>query len=293
MIKKIVLVAGASVLVFSLFVSYVIYLMIVRPELAPKFVLSDKGFKEFAAITSDGINIKAAFYEGKPGAGLVILCHGHGVNLGQMDGLVGFLRQRGYSLLLPDFRAHGESGGKYCTVGLDEWKDLKAVIGEAKKLKLISDTTPIVAYGRSMGAATLINGSAELKEIKAFILESSFERLRKIAGRDAWSTLKIPDTFVTDIFFYLIYKITGINYANNNPVEKTGGFGSRPVFIIHDELDRRANNEAFQALKNKMPDAETWVVPGARHVQAHNKHPKEFERRFLQFLDSFNFPHGN
>jgi fermentation-respiration switch protein FrsA (DUF1100 family) len=293
MIKRVLFILGASVLIFSLSVSYVIYLMIVRPVLAPKFELTDHDYKEFLAKTIDGIDIKAAFYEGKPESGLIILCHGHGVNLGQMNSLVGFLRGRGYSLLLPDFRAHGESGGTYCTVGLDEWKDLKAVIAQAKKLGHISETTRIAAYGRSMGAATLINGSENLPEIEAFILESSFERLRKIAGRDAWSTLKIPDTFVTDIFFFLIDKITGISYSSNNPVENVDGFGSRPVFLIHDELDKRANGDAFLALKSRMPGAKTWVVKGARHVQAHNKEPEEFERRFLKFLDELNFPCEN
>ncbi len=264
--------------------------MINRPVLATPGRLSSGDFTEIKARTDDGIDIHAIHYPGVPGAGTVLLCHGHGVNLMRLDDMVGFLRRAGYSLLLLDFRAHGRSGGKYCTVGVHEWKDIRAVLDAARKGGLISDDTPLAAYGRSMGAATLINGSEHLPEIRAFILESSFERLRKIAARDAWNLFYLPDTFLTDLVFWAVQRVTGIDYAGNAPEDRTGGFGSRPVFLIHDEKDVRATREAFDSLHGRLPQAQTWVVKGAWHVCAHHESPVEFEMRFLDFLHRSGVP---
>ncbi len=283
-LRKVVYAVGLVVSSLVVMLVYTVNEMINRPVLANPGRLSDNDYIELKGKTEDGIDIHAVFYKGAPEAATLILCHGHGVNLMRLDDMVGFLRRAGYSLLLPDFRAHGRSGGKYCTIGLHEWKDLRAAIDAAKEKGLIASTTPIAAYGRSMGAATLINGAENLPEIKAFILESSFESLRRIAARDAWNNLLIPDTPVTDLAFWITKQVTGIDYASNSPESKTRGISNRPVFLIHDEKDIRADMNAFTSLKSRLPQAQTWSVPDAWHVCAHHKAPVEFEMRFLNFL---------
>ncbi len=258
--------------------------MINRPLLASKMTLSDRDFTEFSAVTEDGISIFACFYQGVKNASTVLLCHGHGVDMGRMDDMVKFLRVAGYNLLLLDFRAHGKSGGTLTSIGLHEWKDIKATLGAAKEKGFINENTLIAAYGRSMGAATLINGARHLPEIGAFILESSFERLRMIAARDARRHLMLPDTFFTDIVFWIIGMVTGIDYSANAPEKEVVGLGDRPVLLIHDEKDYRADINALNALKKGLPHAEVWSVADAWHVCAHERSPVEFENRFLNFL---------
>ncbi len=201
-----------------------------------------------------------------------------------MDDMVGFLRTAGYNLLLLDFRAHGRSGGKICPIGLHEWKDIKAVLTKAKELGYWTENSALAAYGRSMGAATLINGAAQLPEIKAFVLEASFARLRLVAANDAYNTIWLPDTPLSDLAFWLIGMITGIDYASNQPVEQAKHLADRAVFLIHDELDRRADLAQFEMLKKSMPHASSWISPESWHVCAHKKNPVEFEGRFLDFL---------
>lgn len=286
MMRKALYILGLLLSGLFLGLVYTINQMIYRPLLAPPLALSDKEFTEFKTVSEDGVSLMGYFYKGLPEAGIILLCHGHGVDHGRMNDMVKFLRKAGYGLLLFDFRAHGRSGGELCTIGQNEWKDVKAVLTEARKLGYISDGQNIAAYGRSMGAATLINGSSELPEIKAFVLESSFEDLRKIAARDAWYNLRLPDTFLTDIGFWLTDLFTGADYSNNKPMNKTIGISNRAVFLIHDGRDHRANSEAFETLKARLPQAVTWSVAGAYHVCAHQTSPVEFENRFLNFLYS-------
>lgn len=289
-LRRLLYAAGLVFTGVSVLLAYTINEMINRPELASLGRLSDSGFSEFTVKTEDGIEIYGIHYQGAPEAGTILLCHGHGVNLRRMDDMVKFLRRAGYSILMFDFRAHGRSGGKYCTIGLHEWKDIKAVITAAKEKGYLTESSALAAYGRSMGAATLINGSENLPEIKAFILESSFEWLRKVAARDAWHHFKLPDTIMSDVVFWLTYKVTGIDYLSNRPEEKTRGINNRPVFLIHDEKDYRADLNAFNSLKGRLPKAQTWVVEDAWHVCGHHKSPVEFEMRFLNFLHASGVP---
>jgi hypothetical protein len=135
-----------------------------------------------------------------------------------------------------------------------------------------------------MGAATLINGAAELPEIRAFILESSFARLRQVASNDAYNNVFMPDTPFSDLVFRLTSKATGIDYLSNQPVEQAKHLADRAVFLIHDELDSRADLPQFNLLKNEMPHARIWISPETWHVCAHSKNPQEFEGKFLDFL---------
>lgn len=292
-LRNILYAAGFVFTGVTVLLAYTINEMINRPVLASLGRLADSGFSEFTAKTDDGIDIYGIHYQGAPEAGTILLCHGHGVNLRRLDDMVKFLRRAGYSILMFDFRAHGSSGGKYCSIGLHEWKDIKAVIKTAKEKGYLTESSPLAAYGRSMGAATLINGSENLPEIKAFILESSFEQLRKVAARDAWHHFKLPDTPLSDLVFWLTYQVTGIDYISNKPEEKAYGISNRPVYLIHDEKDYRADLNAFNSLKSRLPNAQIWVVKDAWHVCAHQKSPVEFEMRFLNFLHASGIPGRN
>ncbi|HOT29462.1 MAG TPA: alpha/beta hydrolase [Candidatus Ozemobacteraceae bacterium] len=239
----------------------------------------------FVARNAAGQKIAAWWYPGDPAAGAVLLCHGHCVNHLHILDMAGFLHDAGYNILALDFRAHGLSEGRYTTIGLHEWEDIAAVLEAAEANGFLPPTMRLAAYGRSMGAATLANGSARLGRIGAFILESSFAELRKIAGRDVRRVSGIPDVFLLDWLFSLARMRSGIDYASNRPVEGIKGVGGRPLLLIHDGLDPRATREDHDRLKAAVPGAKEMLVPDAGHVQAHRPPPAPFEPIVLQFLN--------
>ena len=239
----------------------------------------------FIAQNASGQKIAAWWYPGDPAAGAVLLCHGHCVNHLHILDMAEFLHAAGYNILTLDFRAHGLSEGRYTTIGLHEWEDVDAVIRAAEANGLLPPTMPLAAYGRSMGAATLANGSARLERVGAFILESSFAELRKIAARDVRRVGGIPDCFLLDWLFALARWRSGIDYVSNRPVEGIKGVGGRPLLLIHDGLDPRATREDHDRLMAAVPTAKEMIVPDAGHVQAHRPPPAPFESLVLQFLN--------
>jgi hypothetical protein len=82
----------------------------------------------------------------------------------------------GWNVFLTDFRAHGNSDGNECSVGINEAKDVKAaydyVSGNGEK--------NIVLYGVSMGAATITKAMYDYSAIKPskIILDMPFATMQ-------------------------------------------------------------------------------------------------------------------
>lgn len=90
-----------------------------------------------------------------------------------------FLLPKNFDVFSFDFAGSGISGGEYVSFGLNEEKDLGAVIRHLRKSGLV---TSIALWGRSMGAATAILRASKDKCLAACVLDSSFADLRTLAG---------------------------------------------------------------------------------------------------------------
>ncbi len=259
-------------------------MVILRPDFQVPRQPPTPGASEFSTTNPKGETLYGWWYPGEPGSAAILLCHGHSVDHNNVNDMIPFLRTAGFSCLSLDFRAHGRSDGFYTSIGLREWEDVDAILKKAGELGYVPASMPLAAYGRSMGAATLINGSARLPQIRAFVLESSFAELRKIASRDFQRMTGIPDNPLIDLAFCYSEWRTGVPYSSNRPVEAITGVGSRPVMLIHDGKDPRATREDHDRLAAAVPHAKTLIFPDSGHVAAHKPPPCPFESEFLSFL---------
>lgn len=106
----------------------------------------------------DGLKLKAKLYRGTEDV-TVICCHGY-----KSSPILDFVAisemyvEKGYSILLPDMRGHGESEGKYIGFGVLDAHDLKRWVD---KMEEIFPGNDIFLHGMSMGAASVMN-SADL-----------------------------------------------------------------------------------------------------------------------------------
>ena len=83
------------------------------------------------------------------------------------------LQENGYSSILLELRAHGESEGNVICLGYKEYLDTRAVVDY-----IMSDNkyknVPIVVCGVSMGGAVAINSFGQIPEIDGLISMSAF-----------------------------------------------------------------------------------------------------------------------
>ncbi|MBF0501113.1 MAG: alpha/beta fold hydrolase [Candidatus Riflebacteria bacterium] len=261
--------------------------MIVRRPIVETFFLPlPKADFEFTSSNPQGNEIAAWWYQGRPGAGAVLLCHGHGSRHEKMIKIFDFLRNAGYSVFLLDFRAHGNSGGDYTSIGLHEWEDIAAVIGEAERRHILQPETRLAAYGCSMGAAALANGADRLPRINAFILESMYSDFRKVAVNYFNAVARIPDCFLIDLVLHMAMHESGYSYYQSRPCESVRQIFPRPLLLIQDNQDNRVFAEDFARITQNASWAKISTFEQAPHVGALRLEPARFEREFLDFIAS-------
>ena len=160
--------------------------------------------------TVDGIELSAYWITPiNPPRGCLILLHGVGGCKEHFLGVANKLRQQDIASIVFDSRAHGQSGGQFCTYGAKEKHDVSVIVD---LMEARYPHTPIGIWGNSMGGAVAIQAMALDKRISFGVIESTFTSLAKI-GFDYQKRLsKISSR---RLFNYVLKRVEKI--ANFNP----------------------------------------------------------------------------
>lgn len=114
--------------------------------------------------------------------GTVVALHGFYAQSLQLLPQALHFAEAGYRVVLPDLRAHGQSGGRYVTFGAREREDLAAVIDELDRRNLL--VRPLVLYGTSLGGSVALQASASgVAPDRVVTLAAPAESREVIAGR--------------------------------------------------------------------------------------------------------------
>ena len=130
--------------------------------------------------SKDNLKLHATFFPQGDKKKVVIAFHGY-TSQGMSDyiGLSDYYMKNGYSMLLPDARAHGQSEGEYVGFGcLDRWDALEWICWAIREC---GNDVKILLHGTSMGGATVLMTSA-LKlpqQVKGVVSDCAFTSVDK------------------------------------------------------------------------------------------------------------------
>ncbi|HZO53351.1 MAG TPA: Imm27 family immunity protein [Bryobacteraceae bacterium] len=128
---------------------------------------------EHVWVESEGRKLASLLVRGERGRGVWLLAHGLGENRWQMASRAEWFRGRGCSVMLMDFRAHGESDWGPVAFGRLEAADVDAAV---RFLNEELPGEPVSFCGVSLGAAAgVMSRSAE--RFERLILELTYRRL--------------------------------------------------------------------------------------------------------------------
>ena len=199
-----------------------------------------------------------------------------------------FLLKAGYSVVMMDARAHGDSGGAIATYGWLERTDTRAIVDA---LAASEHPRHIFALGESMGAGIALQSAAVEPRIEAVVAEASFASLREASYDYAGlryspllgKTLFAPGTWT---MLYRGESLAGFSASQVSP-ERAVAERAFPVLLICDAddvaLPCRHTRRIYDAA---IGPKEMWTVPGAYHTAAIGVAPAEFQRRVLSCYDS-------
>src|SRR3977135_3628388 len=129
--------------------------------------------------TEDDLLLKAWLLEPTSKNGdAVLLFHGLSDNRIGMIGYAELLLGHGFTVVMPDARAHGQSDGAIATYGLLARHDIR---GWARWLSTHQHPRCIFGFGESMGAAQLLQSLTGEPIFCGVAAESSFSDLREVA----------------------------------------------------------------------------------------------------------------
>jgi pimeloyl-ACP methyl ester carboxylesterase len=137
---------------------------------------------EISFEAEDGVALEGWFVKGRTRWPVIIICHDLGSSRSDLLNTAVSLSQRGYPLLLFDFRGHGTSGGEGATLGIDERLD---IFGAIEYLESRDDIAPgrYGAWGIGLGAYAAALAAVEREEIVALALDSPYPEVRSELDR--------------------------------------------------------------------------------------------------------------
>ena len=220
----------------------------------------------------------------------VIMVHGTGANRAAplvLD-LGCALARRGFAILAFDMRGMGQSAPAPLSEGYFEQRD---VLGAVDFLR--SGTFPypalgrpqhIVAWGDSMGAATVLLAAAHEPAIEAVVSDSGFAALVPvIQSNPAYPAPLVPSVLLAIRLLY------GVNFYASRPVDVVAQIAPRPLLFIQGTADAVVPPENATLLAQAAsvaPDAhvQTWLVKGAGHIESYHVMGTAYLGRVVAFF---------
>ena len=228
-----------------------------------------------------GSQMHAWFAPGRPGAGAVLLLHGVHANRLAMVPRARFLHARGYAVLLPDFRAHGESTGDRTTFGMLESRDAVAALC---MLRTLAPGERVGVIGVSLGGAAALLGPTPLSA-DAMVLESVYPTIYLAARNRLHAWLGPLGRLATPALVRWLEPEVGFDADSLRPIDHIATVHA-PVFVLAGTADQYTLIAESRALYARAQSPkEFWAVEGAAHVDLHDYAPQEYERRVGTFLE--------
>ncbi len=235
--------------------------------------------------STDGILLRGWFIPG--GEAAVIMAHGHGGSKASMLPRANALRREaGYSVLLFDFRASGESEGSQATLGYREQNDVLGAIAYLQSRPEV-DPERIGALGSSMGAAALLMLGEKAHVLRAIVADSAFADAGNLIDNvDRW--FRLPPFFFSRTIPWAVERWVSLRASDVVPQAAVGRIAPTAVFIIHGaEDDGVSVSDAYALLEAAQEPKELWIVPEAGHGQGSEVAQEEYRDRVLGFFERY------
>jgi len=231
-----------------------------------------------ADVSFDGVN--GWFVPAGNGAPCVLLMHGVRADRRSMIARARLLRDAGYSSLLIDLQAHGESAGQHITFGYLESANARSAV---RLLHEKFHCKKVAAIGQSLGGAAAVLGKEPL-QVEALVLESVYPTIREAVEDRLRIRLGNLGALLTPILLLQLEPRLGVGEDELQPIRHIGEF-HRPLLILGGEVDQHTTLEETKRLYAAASEPkQLWTVPGAAHVDLQRFAPAEYSRHVLAFL---------
>lgn len=214
--------------------------------------------------------------------GVIVLVHPYQGSRLAMINRAHLLHSAGYSVVMIDLQAHGESPGKHITIGYLERHDVEAAVDFARTRH---PDEPIGIIGFSMGgAATLL---ASPLNVDAIVLEAVYPHIFAAVYNRVRVKLGALAALPTYGLLMQFKPRLGISVSDLRPIDGLRRIDC-PVFIMSGTADPHTTEADTQSMFQAASDVrDFWMVEGAGHEDLYDFAPSEYESRVLRFFERY------
>jgi len=215
------------------------------------------------------------------GTGSVVLVHGVRETRRSMLDRARFLHRAGYSVLLFDLSAHGESDGDRVGFGLTEADDVRAAV---EFVRAARPGEPVAAIGFSLGGAACVLGAPPLP-VDALVLEAVYPDIETAVGNRLRVRLGRLGPLLTPLLTWQLEARWGIDRRDLRPVDAIRRVRVPLLLVAGADDPRTTPADAARLFAAAAEPKQLWIVPAAAHEDFHRITPAEYELRVLDFLN--------
>ena len=229
-------------------------------------------FEDISYTTDDGISLRGWWIEGR-GERAVLLLHGkagsrNGYHSGVFD-LGAWYHGRGYSVMMVDLRAHGESGGRYVYFGVREHADM---LGWLDALG-VSERYRWALHGFSMGAVTAMM-MAEKRPGSFFkvVAHAPWIDFGRVVRQELRKRASVPPA-AYPLIRWIAHHFFGQDFEEADNTERCRKLCGREILYIRESEDELLPAYHWHLLKRLCPSAKVVTFEGLGHVEAFRELP--------------------
>lgn len=293
------LVLAVIALIFICCIIYITSLRIAKELVLPKKkteIISKCKYsneKRFKIQSTYGYPISCVFIPVGDGMSMnekiVIILHQFGSNKEEAVKYASIFISIGFSVLVPDMRAHGETGGEYSSMGFFEKDDIASIIRWIKDC--YGQDVFYGIFGLSDGGTAALMYAETDKNVKFVITDSSFGNLHllyKNLFKDRYRIKPFPLLNFTEA---VIKSLAGFSPKKVSPVSffKNNGSGfDVPVMFIHGDCDKTVSpQQSIDLYNSKEYGVKTlYLIPGCDHLQGFADNPSVYSSKIHEFIEN-------
>lgn len=217
--------------------------------------------------------------------GVIILVHGIGGCKEHFLSLSKELSTAGIETILFDGRAHGKSGGQFCTYGFEEKHDISNIVD---KIQSTNPNMSIGIWGNSLGGAIAIQALEIDKRIDFGIIESTFTELDQIVyDYNKLILMGMGNKLISDYALNKAGQIARFNPNEVKPIESVKNI-EQPILIAHGDADKNISvaygKQLFDHVKST--HKELAIIKDGGHYDLSDKGGEAYKTKLFTFIES-------
>lgn len=269
-------------LVLGLVISWQVGSALCAPANHPVARPNDLAVEAVSFPSASGATISGWLVAGQTNRGIVILQHGVRADKSTLVERARFLSQAGYTVLLFDFQAHGESPGKKITFGFLESRDSLAAVAFVKNR---FPGKPVGVIGVSLGAAAAVLADPPL-DVQALVLEMMYPTIEEATKDRIEIRLGPLGRCLSPLLTVQIPLRAGCAAGDLRPLMRVATI-TAPKLFLAGTTDRETKFSEAQEIFARAVEPKTFVpFVGAHHQDLFHFAPGTYQPLILNFLET-------